>query len=219
MSEKGAGVGMGKKSPHRPSRRHEIVSAAIKVFAAKSFSDASIQDVAIEADVVPSAVYYHFAGKDELFELAMRQVLDMVDAVVAQVRAQEGDDDPSLEAVILAVWKWVESHPDESRLLHYHLPGATAEASVLRREFEEAHVQRAFEYLPPSPTPLSRRAAASQHATHTLSTRTLIELLMIVHALRMDEGPLSKHASKSLSRAVVTVGQRIIVGAGAADDS
>lgn len=213
MSEQGANGGMGKKSPHRPSRRHEIVDAAIRVFAAKSFSDASIQDVAVEADVVPSAVYYHFAGKDELFELAMRRVLDMVDGVVADVRAQEDSDaDPSLEAVIVAVWTWVEAHPDESRLLHYHLPGATAEASVLRREFEEAHVQRAFDYLPPSPVPPTKRAAALQHASHTLSTRTLIELLMTIHALRMGEGPLSKHASKSLSRAVVAVGERIIVG-------
>lgn len=202
-----------KKSPHRPSRRHEIVDAAIRVFAAKSFSDASIGDVALEANVVPSAVYYHFAGKDELFELAMRRVLDMVNGVVADVRAREdANESPSLEGVILAVWKWVEVHPDESRLLHYHLPGATADASALRREFEEVHVQRAFDYLPPGPVPSSKRAAAVEHATHTLSTRTLIELLMTIHALRMDEGPLSKHGSKGLSRAVVAVGERILVG-------
>lgn len=213
MSDQVADVPVEKKSPHRPSRRHEIVDAAIRVFAAKSFSDSSIGDVALEANVVPSAVYYHFAGKDELFVLAMRRVLDMVNGVVADVRAHEDSDAlPSLEAVILAVWHWVEAHPDESRLLHYHLPGATAEASTLRREFEEMHVQRAFDYLPPGEVPASKRAAALEHAAHTLSTRTLIELLMTIHALRMDEGPLSKHASKSLSRAVVVVGERILVG-------
>jgi AcrR family transcriptional regulator len=213
VSDQGADDKVGKKSPHRPSRRHEIVAAAIRVFAAKSFSDASIQDVADEADVVPSAVYYHFAGKDELFELAMRRVLDMVNEVVAEVRAQEDSSEvPSLEPVILAVWTWVEKHPDESRLLHYHLPGATADASALRREFEEEHVQRAFDYLPPVPVPATKRAAAAAHASHTLSTRTLIELLMTIHALRIGEGPLSRHASKSLSRAVIAVGDRIIVG-------
>lgn len=213
MSDQGADDKVGKKSPHRPSRRHEIVAAAIRVFAAKSFSDASIQDVADEADVVPSAVYYHFAGKDELFELAMRRVLDMVNEVVGEVRAQEDSSEvPSLEPVILAVWTWVEKHPDESRLLHYHLPGATADASALRREFEEEHVQRAFDYLPPVPVPATKRAAAAAHASHKLSTRTLIELLMTIHALRIGEGPLSRHASKSLSRAVIAVGDRIIVG-------
>lgn len=202
-----------KKSAHRPSRRPEIIDAAIRVFAAKSFSDASIQDVAEEADVVPSAVYYHFTGKDELFGLAMRRVLDMVNAVVEDVRMQENsDEDPSLAAVVVAVWQWVESHPNESRLMHHHLPGATAEVSALRREFEEVHVQRAFDYLPPDPVPPSRRAAAIKHAQHSLSTRTLIELLMSIHALRMGDGPLGRHASKTLSRAVVTVGERILVG-------
>ena len=206
VSDQGAGDPVQKKSPHRPSRREDIVSAAIRVFAAKSFSDASIHDVALEANVVSSAVYYHFAGKDELFELAMRRVLDMINEVVADVRAGEDPaEQPSLEAVIVAVWDWVEAHPHESRLLHYHLPGATAEASALRREFEETHVQRAFDYLPPGPVPASRKAAANEHATRTLSTRTLIELLMTIQALRMDEGPLSRHASKSLRRAVVAV--------------
>lgn len=189
------------------------MDAAVRVFAAKSFSDASIGDIALEANVVPSAVYYHFAGKDELFELAMRRVLDNVNEVVDGVRAQEdSDEQPSLEAVIVAVWHWVEAHPDESKLMHYHLPGATADASALRREFEEVHVQRAFDYLPQTPVPASKKAAAHAHATRALSTRTLIELLMNIHALRMDEGPLSKHASTTLSRAVVAVGERIVVG-------
>ena len=86
VSDQGAGDPVQKKSPHRPSRREDIVSAAIRVFAAKSFSDASIHDVALEANVVSSAVYYHFAGKDELFELAMRRVLDMINEVVADVQ-------------------------------------------------------------------------------------------------------------------------------------
>ncbi|MDJ0392981.1 TetR/AcrR family transcriptional regulator [Rhodococcus sp. G-MC3] len=213
VGNEGKTVVIESKSPHRPSRRHEIVDAAIRVFAAKSFSDASVQDVAVEANVVPSAVYYHFASKDELFELAMRRVLDMVNAVVADVRTQEDSDaDPSLEAVIIAVWNWVEAYPEEARLLHSHLPGATAEASALRREFEAVHVQRAFDYLPPSPASTTKRAAAIQHASHALSTRTLIELLMTIHALRIDEGPLSKHASRGLSRAVVSVCERIVVG-------
>ncbi len=202
---------MEKKSPHRPSRREDIVDAAIRVFAAKRFSDASVQDVADEAEVVPSAVYYHFAGKDELFELAMRRVLDMVNEVVAGVRAEENSNsDGSLEAVIVAVWHWVEAHPIESRLVHYQMPGATSGAATVRREFEDQQIQQAFEYLSPSPVPATTRAAAIEHASHSLSTRSLIELLMTVHTLRMDGGPLSKHPSKSLLRALVAVSKRIV---------
>ncbi|MCZ4078888.1 TetR/AcrR family transcriptional regulator [Rhodococcus sp. H36-A4] len=211
MIEQGAKQHVEKKSPHRPSRREDIVDAAIRVFAAKSFSDASIQDVADEANVVPSAVYYHFAGKDELFELAMRRVLDTVNGVVADVRAEEDpNSDRSLEAVLVAVWHWVEAHPNESRLVHYQMPGATSGAATVRREFEDQHIQQAFEYLSPSPVPATKRAVAIEHASHSLSTRSLIELLMTVHSLRMDGGPLSKHPSKSLLRALVAVSSRIV---------
>ncbi len=59
---------------HRPSRRNDIVDAAIRQFARKGFVDASISDVAEEADVVVTAVYYHFSGKEELFSAAVDQV-------------------------------------------------------------------------------------------------------------------------------------------------
>ena len=60
---------------HRPSRRGVIVDAAIKVFSSQGFSDASIHDIAQEAGVAPTAVYYHFTGKPDLFEAALRKVL------------------------------------------------------------------------------------------------------------------------------------------------
>ena len=40
---------------HRPSRREDIVDAAIRLFARKGFVDAAIGDVADEADVVVTA--------------------------------------------------------------------------------------------------------------------------------------------------------------------
>ena len=42
---------------HRPSRRNDIIDAAIRQFARNGFVDASISDVASEADVVVTAVY------------------------------------------------------------------------------------------------------------------------------------------------------------------
>ena len=133
---------------HRPSRRNEILDAAIRLFARKGFVDAAISDVAEEADVVVTAVYYHFAGKEELFSAAVHRVFESISGVVSSVR---GDDVPadeaSLDAVIDAVWEWIDTHPDEATLVHLQLPGATRVITTLRQEFEELHVQRAFGYL------------------------------------------------------------------------
>ena len=71
---------------HRPSRRNDIIDAAIRQFARKGFVDAAISDVAEEADVVVTAVYYHFSGKEELFSAAVNRVFQSISEVVAAAR-------------------------------------------------------------------------------------------------------------------------------------
>ena len=130
------------RSAHRPSRRSAIVNAAIRVFARQGFADASIQTVAAEAGVAPTAVYYHFAGKDELFEAALRQVLTSMSDVVVAARADDEPGDPEiLGHVITAVWRWLETNPEAGALVNHHLPGATTRARALQQEFESMHVR------------------------------------------------------------------------------
>src|SRR4051812_15143526 len=135
---------------HRPSRRQEIIDAAIKVFARSGFAETSIQDVAEEAGVVPTAVYYHFAGKDQLFDVALQSVIAELDEVVEQARP-EGDQSSALPLIIAAVWEWIESRPEHARILYTHLPGATKQAQLLRVQFEEQHIEQAFVYARQTP--------------------------------------------------------------------
>ena len=118
-----------RSAAHRPSRRGAIVAAAVRVFARQGFADASIQAIADESGVAPTAVYYHFSGKEELFDAALRRVLDSINTVVATARADDQPGDPEiLGHVISAVWHWLEDNPDAGRLVNYHLPGATSRA-------------------------------------------------------------------------------------------
>ena len=55
---------------------------AVRVFAREGFVDASVQAVAAEAGVAPTAVYYHFAGKEALFDAALGTVHEAINAVV-----------------------------------------------------------------------------------------------------------------------------------------
>ena len=142
---------------HRPSRRGVIVDAAIKVFSSQGFSDASIHAIAREAGVAPTAVYYHFTGKPDLFEAALRKVLASITNVVIATRADEEPGTPeALAAVIAAVWEWLDDNPESCELLYHHLPGMTTRAVTLQREFEEIHLRRAFDYIPQRPSPTTR---------------------------------------------------------------
>jgi AcrR family transcriptional regulator len=160
--------------------------------------------------VVPTAVYYHFDGKDELLELAMRRVFDQLNAVVEAARPEsEPGDAESLLRVIDAVWDWFEQNPEEARLYQVQVASANGNVKVLRDEFEQRHVQRAYDYLPEGAT-RSPRAAKQRHAAQALAVRTLISTTMLVTALRAEGGPLSQLPSRSVQEAVRSLSLRIV---------
>ena len=196
---------------HRPSRRGEIVSAAIRVFARHGFADTSIQAVAREAGVAPTAVYYHFSGKEDLFEAALHKIIDAINTVVIEVRPDDAPADPeALGDVISAVWSWLDANPDACQLLYHHLPGTTARSAVLQREFEEVHVQRAFDYMKSSRSSSNTRAGISRHAAETLAARTFIQLTILIHPMRAEDGPLARYSGRAIRDALTGVSQRIV---------
>jgi AcrR family transcriptional regulator len=200
----------GKQPAHRPSRRQHIITAAVRVFGRNGFAETSIQDIADEAQVVPTAVYYHFDGKEELLELAMRRVFDQLNAVVEAARPEsEPGDAEGLIRVIDAVWDWVEQNPDEARLYQVQVASANGSVKVLRDEFEQRHIQRGYDYLPEGTT-RSPRAAKTRHAAQALAVRTLISTTMLVTALRAEGGPLSQLPSRSVLEAVRELALRIV---------
>jgi len=158
-------------------------------------------------------VYYHFSGKPDLFEAALRRVLGSITSVVIATRADEEPGSPeSLAAVISAVWKWLDDNPNACQLLYHHLPGMTTRAATLQREFEDIHLQRAFDYLPQRPPPASRRSAISRHAAETLAARTLVGLTILIHPMRSQDGPLSGRADRRVRGALIDVAQRLLAG-------
>jgi AcrR family transcriptional regulator len=49
--------------------RERILQAAVKIFAIKSFEGSRIDEIAREAKVPKSLIYYHFKSKDEILEI------------------------------------------------------------------------------------------------------------------------------------------------------
>ncbi len=192
---------------HRPSRRDEIVDAAISVFATHGFVDAAIAQVAETAGVAVTAVYYHFASKNDLYEAAISRVLRTVDDIVAAVRADDapGDTD-TLNRTIDAVWEWVDANPGPATLMSLHTPAATRRAAELRHEFDELHVRRAFAYLNDSPS----KASASHGAEAAMAVRVMVDLLISIHPMRVAGGPLSSYASAELRKVVKQVSSRLL---------
>jgi AcrR family transcriptional regulator len=199
---------------HRPSRREEIIDAAIKVFARTGYAEASVGDIARQCGVAATAIYYHFGGKDELFNQALVTSLDRFSASVNKAGATSGKMDQSvLRRVISAGQERTLTYPDEALFLLHHTYRPTAEARRLQQAWEERHAQQAFDYLPqPRTVPRSPRKAREQHATRLLASRVVVGTTIVSQAARLNDGPLSDIPLADLMRAVEDVCVRIVTG-------
>ena len=58
---------MSRRDERKEDTRAELVEAAARVFARRGFHGASVDQIAREAGYSTGAIYWHFAGKDDLF--------------------------------------------------------------------------------------------------------------------------------------------------------
>jgi AcrR family transcriptional regulator len=75
----------------KQARPAEILDAALKIFAAKGFAAARMDDIAREAGVTKGTIYLYFADKETLFKALVRESIGTaLGAVAADVAGYEG---------------------------------------------------------------------------------------------------------------------------------
>jgi AcrR family transcriptional regulator len=81
-------------------RRKEIARAALDLMSAHGIRGLSIAAVARRVGLTPSAIYRHYAGKDQILEAALEHVHETFLANVAAVRAETEDPLARLRVLI-----------------------------------------------------------------------------------------------------------------------
>jgi hypothetical protein len=102
--------------PSRPSlrvvqgeaTREALLGAARDLFGARGYSETSLDAIAATAGVTKGALYYHFSGKEELFQLVFEQVMRELSS---QLRLVLRDPDP-WKRIVSACRKYIELHTD-----------------------------------------------------------------------------------------------------------
>jgi AcrR family transcriptional regulator len=187
-----------KRPAHRPSRRRQIIEAATKAFSRDGYVEARVEDIARAAGVAPTAIYYHFGSKEELFTQALRSAMAGFSERIFQARPDfEAPNVEGLRKVLAAGWDFWRTHPDEARLVARYSEGPTPHTRALRREWEERHLQRAYDYAPAARSARSPRKAREQHAAHSMAIRVMLDLILTTQAAvlegtlgRVPRGPL-----------------------------
>lgn len=204
-----SGKAAAKRPAHRPSRRLQIISAAIQVFARQGYVEASVEDIAKVAGVAPTAIYYHFGGKEELFNQALRAAMEAWSDTLIRARPDGASSIAGLRHVVRAGWDYWKAHPDAAALIARYSEGSTVQALQMRREWEQRHLDRAYDYISAPRNTTSSRRAREQRAAHLLTMRLMIEGILVVQAVAMD-GSFDDEEVADVSAAVEEMSVRLI---------
>ena len=81
-----------KQSAKGNQRRKSLMSAAIDLFIERDYSEVTIQDITARAGVTHSLVYYHSKNKEELFNRAVRSLIE--ETIECYQESRKYHDDP-----------------------------------------------------------------------------------------------------------------------------
>src|SRR2546430_3185907 len=98
-------------------KRRQILSAAVRVFAAQGYDASRVGDVAKEAGVAYGLVYHYFGSKEAVLEAVFREAWGRLLAAVALAEETGEDASEQLSLVVKIVLRAWRDDPDLVRLL------------------------------------------------------------------------------------------------------
>jgi AcrR family transcriptional regulator len=131
---------------NRPSRRHEILEAAIDLLAEQPPDQIAVSDIAAHCSMTPAAFYYHFASKDEIVDEIVADFAERwAEQVLLALDALTTRDD--LAHCVDTMLAWVEEHERAARVYFVTSVGATSTCEAVRRRTRNQLARRAARSL------------------------------------------------------------------------
>ena len=125
----------GRRRLPAPERRALILDAALRAFAANGYDGAAMDSIAEAAGISKAVVYDHVASKRDLYTQLLHATRSEIEGLVEQALRMPGDDgEERVRAAVDAIYRYVEEHPEASRLLVLELQGANVSAIGLELE-------------------------------------------------------------------------------------
>jgi len=133
----------------RIERRRAILEAAMRVFRAKGYHQASVHDIIDEARIARGTFYLYFNSKQELFGELVADFLQTVRGQVKRISLQKGDPEPldQLHANFRRVVTTVLAHDDVATIILRHPLGFDEESGAKVNLFFEQVLQMIGEAL------------------------------------------------------------------------
>lgn len=174
-----------RKEREKEQRRSDILDAAEKVFSKKGYDQATMDDVAAEAELSKGTLYLYFKSKDELyFEISLRAHRELRQMFERAVSPDRSLIDNILE-IGRAFIKFAGERPDYFKTLVY-----------FEAEFDFHHVHEKYEKLCRDESdPMSFFIGLLQQGIDSGMIRTDIPAIQLAHILWTQTTGILKLAS------------------------
>lgn len=100
-----------------PERRRQLLDVAVRVFAASSYTRASMNDIAEAAGVTKPVLYRHFPSKRALFLEVLADVGGRLRGAIAEATSTAGSPRAQVERGFQALFRFVGDEPEAFSLL------------------------------------------------------------------------------------------------------
>lgn len=93
-------------------RRAEILEAAVKIFAAKGFHNATVAEIAAASEFAIGTLYQFFESKEQLYTAMLTEKLGMMYADIRNAVDQEKDIVRKIELLVASQFQYVEENAE-----------------------------------------------------------------------------------------------------------
>lgn len=131
-------------SRKREKTRRELLAAARRVFANKSLSEATIKEIADEADIGFGTFYLHFTSKEDVFNEVIRQGLQDLRQVVEENNNDATEDSfwVRQHSAVLTYLKFAYANRDLFGMIFWGQNEGIGEVRRLREDLRERIAER-----------------------------------------------------------------------------
>jgi AcrR family transcriptional regulator len=131
--------------PPNPELARRILDIAREELGEKPPEQVNMRMIAERAGVSPTAIYYYFASKDELFEAIKFEALDALVERIERGAAAVSGGKAKLSALVRVFLQWCAESPHVARLLMEALPAREdLDAARLRRYYSIADLAKGY---------------------------------------------------------------------------
>ena len=108
---------MKKKRTDDISKKEDILWAAERVFAEKGFKGTTIREVAKQAGIAPSLIFYYFKNKAVLYEAVFQHFFDQLDDLIEQNLNLDLDRLSTVKALMFMITEFATTHRNLMKIL------------------------------------------------------------------------------------------------------